>query len=101
VYLAVVLMLASPPDGSSGQALCELLSIPAGTLLAAPPGLADMDADTDPFVFPDMPDEAVIAIDQFLAPPHTVPDNRGSAQIQRKAGRPTPDCGQPHSGHSR
>jgi len=32
VYLAVVLMLASPPDGSSGHALCELLSIPAGTL---------------------------------------------------------------------
>ncbi len=32
VYLAVVLMLASPPGGSSGQGLCELLSIPARTL---------------------------------------------------------------------
>ena len=32
VYLAVVLMLASPPGSSSGQALCELLSIPARTL---------------------------------------------------------------------
>jgi hypothetical protein len=25
-----------------------------------------MNEDTDPFVFPDMPDEAVVAIDQFL-----------------------------------
>lgn len=25
-----------------------------------------MTEDTDPFVFPDMPDEAVVAIDQFL-----------------------------------
>lgn len=32
VYLAVVLMLASPPGSSSGQALCELLGIPARTL---------------------------------------------------------------------
>ena len=32
VYLAVVLMLASPPGSSSGQALCELLSIPGRTL---------------------------------------------------------------------
>lgn len=32
VYLAVVLMLASPPRSSSGQALCALLSIPARTL---------------------------------------------------------------------
>jgi hypothetical protein len=32
VYLAVVLMLDSPPGGSSGQALCDLLSIPARTL---------------------------------------------------------------------
>ncbi len=32
VYLAVVLMLASPPGSSSGQALCNLLSIPARTL---------------------------------------------------------------------
>jgi hypothetical protein len=32
VYLAVVLMLASPPGSSSGQALCDLLSIPARTL---------------------------------------------------------------------
>jgi hypothetical protein len=30
------------------------------------PGLADMIDETDPFVFPDMPDEAVVAIDQFL-----------------------------------
>ena len=32
VYLAVVLMLASPPGGGSGQALCDLFSIPARTL---------------------------------------------------------------------
>jgi hypothetical protein len=32
VYLAVVLMLASPPGSSSGQALCDLLSIPRRTL---------------------------------------------------------------------
>lgn len=32
VYLALVLMLSSPPGGSSGQGLCELLSIPARTL---------------------------------------------------------------------
>ena len=32
VYLAVVLMLASPPGGSSGQALCALFNIPAHTL---------------------------------------------------------------------
>jgi hypothetical protein len=32
VYLAVVLMLASPPGSSSGQALCDRLSIPARTL---------------------------------------------------------------------
>jgi hypothetical protein len=32
VYLAVVLMLVSPPGSSSGQALCDLLSIPVRTL---------------------------------------------------------------------
>jgi hypothetical protein len=32
VYLAVVLMLASPPGGASGQKLCDLFSIPTGTL---------------------------------------------------------------------
>lgn len=32
VYLAVVLMLASPPGSSSGQALCDLFSIPTRTL---------------------------------------------------------------------
>jgi hypothetical protein len=32
VYLAVVLMLFSRPGGSPGRELCELLSIPAGTL---------------------------------------------------------------------
>lgn len=32
VYLSVVLMLVSPPGGSSSQALCDLLSIPARTL---------------------------------------------------------------------
>lgn len=32
VYLAVVLMLASPPGSSSGQGLCELFCIPARTL---------------------------------------------------------------------
>ena len=32
VYLAVVLMLASPPGGASGQVLCDLLSIPTRTL---------------------------------------------------------------------
>ena len=32
VYLAVVLMLFSPPGSSSSEALCDLLSIPARTL---------------------------------------------------------------------
>ena len=32
VYLAVVLMLTSPPGSSCGQTLCDLLSIPARTL---------------------------------------------------------------------
>lgn len=32
VYLAVVLMLCSPPGGSSGRALCQRLRIPARTL---------------------------------------------------------------------
>ena len=32
VYLAVMLMLSSPPGGTSGQGLCELFSIPARTL---------------------------------------------------------------------
>jgi hypothetical protein len=32
VYLAVVLMLVSPPGSSSGQVLCELIDIPARTL---------------------------------------------------------------------
>ena len=32
VYLAVVLMLASPPGGASGQKLCNLFSIPTRTL---------------------------------------------------------------------
>jgi hypothetical protein len=32
VYLAVVLMLRSPPDSGSGQELCDLLSIPPRTL---------------------------------------------------------------------
>ena len=34
--------------------------------LRAASGLANMTEGTDPFVFPDMPDEAVVAIDQFL-----------------------------------
>jgi hypothetical protein len=32
VYVAVVLMLHSPPGSASGQELCDLLSIPARTL---------------------------------------------------------------------
>jgi hypothetical protein len=32
VYVAVVLMLRSPPGSASGQELCDLLSIPARTL---------------------------------------------------------------------
>ena len=32
VYLAVVLMLSSPPGSASGQALCDLLSVPGRTL---------------------------------------------------------------------
>jgi hypothetical protein len=32
VYVAVVLMLMSPPGSGSGQKLCHLLSIPARTL---------------------------------------------------------------------
>ena len=32
VYVAVVLMLVSPPGGSPGQALCELLTVPGRTV---------------------------------------------------------------------
>jgi len=30
------------------------------------PVLADMNEETDPFAFPELPDEAVVALDQFL-----------------------------------
>jgi len=42
-----------------------------------------MDADTDPFVFPDMPDEAVIAIDQFLEAFYHRFQNHYFAQMHR------------------
>jgi hypothetical protein len=42
-----------------------------------------MDADTDPFVFPDMPDEAVIAIDQFLEAFYRRFQNHYFAQMHR------------------
>jgi len=35
-------------------------------LRAVPQGLADMCEQPDPFVFPELPDEAAAALDQFL-----------------------------------
>ncbi len=42
-----------------------------------------MDQDTDPFVFPDMPDEAVVAIDQFLEAFYNHFQNHYFAQMHR------------------
>ena len=39
--------------------------------------------DTDPFVFPDLPDEAVVAIDQFLEALHHSFQNQYFAQMHR------------------
>ena len=51
-----------------------------------------MDQDTDPFVFPDMPDEAVVAIDQFLEAFYTHFQNHYFAQMHRYyADLPKPD----------
>ena len=46
-------------------------------------GLADMTDDADPFVFPDMPDEAVVAIDQFLEAFYHHFQNHYFAQMHR------------------
>ena len=46
-------------------------------------GLADMADDADPFVFPDMPDEAVVAIDQFLEDFYLCFQNHYFAQMHR------------------
>ena len=35
-------------------------------LRAVPPGLAEMSDQPDPFVFPELPDEAAAALDRFL-----------------------------------
>ena len=42
-----------------------------------------MHDDTDPFVFPDLPDEAVVALDQFLEDLRTAFQNHYFAQIHR------------------
>jgi hypothetical protein len=42
-----------------------------------------MHEDTDPFVFPDMPDEAVVAIDQFLEAFYNHFQNRYFPQMHR------------------
>lgn len=42
-----------------------------------------MDEDTDRFVFPDMPDEAVVAIDQFLEAFYHRFQNHYFAQLHR------------------
>ena len=42
-----------------------------------------MDQDSDPFVFPDMPDEAVVAIDQFLEAFYNLFQNHYFAQMHR------------------
>jgi hypothetical protein len=42
-----------------------------------------MNDDTDLFVFPDMPDEAVVAIDQFLEAFYTHFQNHYFAQLHR------------------
>lgn len=42
-----------------------------------------MNDDTDPFVFPDMPDEAVVAIDQFLEAFYHHFQNHYFAQMHR------------------
>ena len=49
----------------------------------AAPGLADMSEDTAPFVFPDLPDEAVVAIDQFLEAFYQRFQNHYFAQMHR------------------
>ncbi len=42
-----------------------------------------MTDDTDPFVFPDLPDEAVVAIDQFLETFYHRFQNHYFAQLHR------------------
>ena len=42
-----------------------------------------MDEDTDRFVFPDMPDEAVVAIEQFLEAFYQRSQNHYFAQMHR------------------
>jgi hypothetical protein len=42
-----------------------------------------MNEDTDPFIFPDLPDEAVIAVDQFLEAFYHRFQNHYFAQMHR------------------
>jgi len=42
-----------------------------------------MNDDTDPFVFPELPDEAVVALDQFLEDFYTAFQNHYFAQLHR------------------
>jgi hypothetical protein len=49
----------------------------------AAPGLADMTDDANPFIFCDMPDEAVVAIDQFLEAFYNHFQNHYFAQMHR------------------
>jgi hypothetical protein len=47
------------------------------------PVLADMRDDTDLFAFPELPDEAVVALDQFLDAFYTHFQNHYFAQMHR------------------
>lgn len=52
----------------------------------------DPNADTDPFVFPELPDEAVIAVNDFLEELYTRFQNHYFAQMHRyDHDRPDPD----------
>ncbi len=55
-----------------------------------------MDQDTDPFVFPDMPDEAVAAIHEFLEELYLRFQNHYYAQMHRWYHEPTDE---PEPGH--
>jgi hypothetical protein len=47
------------------------------------PVLADMAEDTDPFTFPELPDEAAVALDQFLEAFYHHFQNHYSLQLYR------------------
>ncbi|MGH8646599.1 MAG: hypothetical protein ACREX4_19935 [Gammaproteobacteria bacterium] len=54
--------------------------------------MCDMNEDPDPFAFPDLPDEAVIAINDFIEEFYTRFQNHYFAQMHRyDHDRPDPD----------